>query len=85
MDYSDDCCMERFTPMQAEKMKYSWTLFREDYYADNVDNSTETEGNGSYTTATSNPSSVSSGGAPGSRTRFGFFTAALVALYRWQA
>jgi hypothetical protein len=23
MDYSDDCCMERFTPMQAEKMRFS--------------------------------------------------------------
>ena len=31
MDYSDDCCMERFSPMQAEKMKFSWKLYRADF------------------------------------------------------
>jgi hypothetical protein len=35
MDYSDDCCMSRFSPMQVEKMKYSYKLFREDYYTNN--------------------------------------------------
>ena len=90
MDYSDDCCMDRFTPMQAEKMKYSWKLFREDYYyyAGNVDNSTvpvsttnastDTAGNSSSTTAISNSSSVSSSGGAGLRTHFGFFTAAFL-------
>jgi hypothetical protein len=31
MDYSDDCCMSRFSSMQAEKMRFSWKLFRNDY------------------------------------------------------
>jgi hypothetical protein len=31
MDYCDDFCMERFTPMQAAKMRFSWKLFRNDY------------------------------------------------------
>ncbi|KAJ3090857.1 hypothetical protein HK102_002458 [Quaeritorhiza haematococci] len=29
MDYSDDACMNEFTPGQAEKMRTEWTTFRE--------------------------------------------------------
>jgi len=90
MDYSDDCCMDRFTPMQAEKMKYSWKLFREDYYAVKADDSTvpvstttstDTGGNASYTTAaTSNPSSINSVSDAGLQTHFGFFSVAFLVL-----
>ena len=81
--------MERFSPMQAEKMKYSWKLFREDYYAANGDNSTVTATSTTTTTidtaSTTETTSTDDEGetvsSSNSVTNFGgFTTAALVAI-----
>jgi len=84
--------MERFSPMQAEKMKYSWKLFREDYYAANGDNSTITATStttsttttidtASTTETTSTDDEGETVSSSNSVTNFGgFTTAALVAI-----
>lgn len=82
MDYSDDCCMVRFTDMQAERMKQSWKLFREDYYAENRVEDTADSSVGISLSKESVPSNTgSSSGATsvGNKNIFGINVAAVIA------